>query len=221
MASDYCDLMRPGVQQFAYLRCPSKIRAALANAGGPRLSVEAVKRALTYLPTKVEGAHIGDPTDEDGEDFRVRMLVQPIVKNSPARALRMERRRIAALAALVPDRKEEEAPPPKPKLGRPPRGHFTPPQAFDLIERVCAELGVSEERFYARRRDGLAQAAASLVAVLLRERNPQAYSFKRLSHVFERNDHTTILHLVQSFGEYCQKHPQVAALYERLREGGK
>ena len=220
MASDYCDLMRPSVEQFAYLKCPNKIRAALVNAGGARVDLEAIKRTLANLPKKVEGTHIGEPTDGDGQDFRVKMLVPPVRKSDTARMLRMERRRIAALAALIPDRQQQPKPE-SPKIGRPREKRSVPIAAIALIERVCAELGVSEERFFAKKKQGLPFAARSLAATLLRERNPAVYTYPRLAYIMERNDHTTILHLISRFGECCEKFPEVAALYEQMRGAGE
>lgn len=219
MASEYHDIFKPQPEQFAYLKCPDKISRALVNAGGPRLSADVIKRRLSRLSTKVEGAHIGDPTESDGIDFRVAGLVpqRVVSKTSTARELQMERNRIAALAALVPDRSDKKPVPVENVRVRQP----IPKAAFDLIERVCGEFGLTDEQFYAPRRQGLIFAARALVAVVLHERNPLVYSYVRLADVLGRKDHTTIMHNVKRFDVCCQQFPQVAALYLKLREEGK
>lgn len=217
MASDFNDIFKPSAEQFAYLKCPDKISRALVNAGGPRLSADVIKRRLDR-PERVS-LTIGEPTISDGEDFRVRGLAPRHVVPKPPTAdqLRKERNRIAALAALVPDRADKKAAEPAKPVVRQP----IPRAAFQLIERVCAELGLTDERFFAIRTQGLPFAARSLVTVLLRERNPEVYSYPRIAEIMGRKDHSTMMYAVDQFGVCCRKFPQVAALYLELREGGE
>ena len=209
------------VEQFAYLKCPSKIRAAIINYGGPRLSVELIERRLSTLPKKVDGAHIGEPKESDGIDFRVAGLVKPRPQIVARKSLtEQDRQRIAELAKGVGDKQ----PPEKRKTFRykaPPRTYGGTAYAAKLIDRVCEGLEIPRDAFASESRQKFLVAARALVVKLLRERNEALYSYPRLAEIIGRGDHSTTINLMQKFDHYCTLFPEVADLYLKLREGGE
>ena len=76
------------VEQFAYLKSPEKIRVAIINEGGPRLSVEEIERRLSCMPRRLERVFVEEPVASDGADFRVAKL-KPETKPKPFKDLYM------------------------------------------------------------------------------------------------------------------------------------
>ena len=218
MATDFRDIMRVGVEQFAYLKCPSKVRAALINAGGPRLSVDAVARRLSTLPTR-DVTDVGEPTDSDAIEFRVTGLVKP-ERRKPTTLSDADRKRIADLAHGIGDK----APPEREKVFRfrkPPPVYESTAYADQLIEDVAQALGITRTELLSASRFKFLVAARSLVVKLLRDRNPEVYSYPRIASIMKRLDHSTMIYAHQQFGHYCKLYPVVADLYAEMREGGE
>lgn len=217
MASDYYDLMRVGVEQFAYLKCPSKIRAAVINAGGERVSVDEINRTLARLPKKVDGANIGEPTDGDGQDFRVAGLVKAKRKVKPITA--EERARIAELVKRLEVKAQEE---PKPVMPlREKLTHLSTEYAESVIDHVCEALRIPHEVFFSDTRYKFIVAARALVVAVLRGSDPTLYSYPRIAAIVGRKDHSTMIHAHRQFAHYCETYPEIWTVYEQLREGGK
>lgn len=220
MAADYVDLMHPSVTQFAYLKCPSKVRVAVINAGGPRLSVDAIRRQLERLPTKVEGAHIGEPTDGDGIDFRVRGTVTPLpARRGTSSITPEERKRIAELAKGIPDKPKQ--PNNVFRYKGPPPIYGSTSFADSVIDRVCEAMELPRETFFSSSRQKYVVAARAVVVRVLRDRNTAVYSYPRIAEIVGRNDHSTMIWAYQQFDHYCTLFPILRPLYEELREASK
>lgn len=222
MAADYPDIMHPTVKQFAYLGCPSKVRAAVINAGGPRLSDEVIKRHLARLPVKIEGHHVGEPTEGDAIDFRVRGTLAPQpkpVRRGVFTITAEERNRIAELAKGVPDKPVQSV-----KVFRykgPPPVYGSTSYADSVIERVCEVMELPRETFFSSSRQRYVVAARALVVRVLRDRNTAIYSYPRVAEIVGRKDHSTMINLYQQFETYCSLFPVIRPLYNELREAGK
>jgi hypothetical protein len=195
------------VEQFAYLKCPDKIRVAMINAGLGTPTIESVKRALDRLP-KRNLPRIGEPRDCDAIDYvrphrpkKVRQIVTP-----------EERARIAQIAATIPDKPE---PNPLRLLPKDPNaigGNY----GKELLEMVLRELGISDREFWGRRRKRYAAGAASLVATVLRKAHPTRYTYPMIARILGRNDHSTMIYAVQQWPVYAKMFPEMAVLYESI-----
>jgi hypothetical protein len=218
MTHDFHDFMVPTVEKFAYLKCPDKIRVAVINAGGPRLSVDAIQRRLDRLPVKVEGAHIGEPTEGDGIDFRVRGTVAPLpapVRRGTSTISPDERKRIAELAKGIPDKPKQSV-----QVFRwqgPPPVYGSTSYADSVIERVCDAMDLPRETFFSSSRQKYVVAARAVVVRVLRDRNTAIYSFPRIAEIVGRNDHSTMHWAYQQFDHYCNLFPILRPLYDELR----
>ena len=207
------------VEQFAYLKDPSKIRAAIINEGGPRLSVDAIERKLRALPRRAIREDVGEPTEHDGMDFRVAGLVKP-AKWKPATISEADRKRIAQLAQGIKDKpKPEKQKTFRYKSPKPSYGGTT--YAAELLKQVCDGLQIPVEAFRSESRQKFLVAARALVVRLLRERNPAIYPYPRIAEIVGRGDHSTAINLMRKFDHYCTLFPEIAALYLKLREGGE
>lgn len=195
------------VDQLAYLKCPDKIRAALINMGGPRLSVDEIKARLPERKY-VRGGNIEDWEDDEPE---------------PPRRLNLtaeERARIAAWAARIPDKER-----PKPndadivpaKAVRPKQNRVGEAYGADLIRYVLRKMNIPREAFFGGTKVGHVAAAGSMVAVLLRELDARTYSYPKIARILGRRDHTTIIHAVREWPRYSRDYPEYAALYEAMR----
>lgn len=209
------------VEQFAYLKCPSKIRAAIINEGGPRLSVEAIERKLGTMSRRIIRVDVGEPTEADGQDFRVIGLV----KREPVKPMRLSaetRARIAKLALAVKDRPAEERPKRQAfRYRRPAQPYTVTKYASRLIDDVCAALDIPREAFSSDSRQKFLVAARALVVKLLRERSVTLYSYPRIAEIVGRGDHSTMINAMRKFDHYCTLFPEIAALYLEMREGGE
>lgn len=208
------------VEQFAYLKCPSKIRAAIINEGGPRLSVETIQRKLSTLPSRIIRVDVGEPTEEDGLDFRVAGLVQ----REPAKRFNLsaeDRARIAGLAAGVKDKPAPEAKPRTFTYRRPARTYTGTEYAAGLIDQVCEALDIPRQAFSSDSRQKFLVAARALVVRLLRERSVALYSYPRIAEIVGRGDHSTMINAMNKFDHYCTLFPEIAALYLEMRGGGE
>lgn len=205
------------VEQFAYLRCPSKIRAAIINEGGPRLSVEAIQHKLSTLPRRIIREDVGEPTEHDGRDFRVNGLVKP---GKAMTVSAEERAKIEALAKAIPNKPKPE--PAKVFRYRAPRtNHVGTAYADGLIDRACKELKIPRKVLLSKARYKYLVAVRSMICVLLRERNAEVYSYPRIASILKRKDHTTVIYAFHHFEDYCTLYPDVAALYLEMRESGR
>lgn len=205
------------VEQFSYLKCPSKIRAALINAGGPRLSIEAIERKLSTLPRGYVHGDVGEPKETDGFDFRVAGLVPAQSKprtGKPRNRQNLARIKAAAKAANEKQTTDLRYVREKPTIAGTPFSEA-------LIEEVCEALDVPQEVLLSSSRWWRLAAVRSLIVVLLRERNAGIYSYPRIARILGRGDHSTIIHSHQRFEHYCTIYPDVAALYLEMREGGE
>lgn len=221
MTHDFHDFMVPTVEKFAYLKCPDKIRVAVINAGGPRLSVDAIQRRLNLLPSKVEGAHIGEPEDGDEADFRVRGLVgtQPM-RPGISRITKQERETIARMAACIKDRNPDSPNQPISVRDASLPEHRIIDYPRYLIKRVCEGLEIPREVFFSASRIPYLVAARALVVKILRDRNPAAYSYPRVADIIKRRDHTTAINLYHQFDKYRVTYSVIDRLYNELRQGG-
>lgn len=207
------------VEQLAYLKCPERIRVALVNMGEPAPALDVIKRRLSRLGSRVEGAHIGEPTHSDGMDFRVTgLVVAPKPRLGVSSITPEERARIAKLAQGIPDRPRE------PKQATSAFRYKGPPPVYGsttfadkVIDRVCDALELPRQTFFSSSRQKYVVAARSLVVKVLRERNTAVYSYPRIAEIVGRNDHSTMIHSFQQFDNYCRMFPQIAELYAELR----
>lgn len=219
MTHEFNDFMVPTVEQFAYLKCPDKIRAAVINAGGPRLSPDAIKTRLARLPVKIEGAHIGEPTEGDGIDFCVRGIVKPLpARRGTSTITAEERKRIAELAKGIPDKPKQKTAVLRYK--GPPPVYGSTSYADSVIERVCDAMDLPRETFFSASRQKYVVAARSLVTRVLRDRNTAVYSYPRIAEIVGRNDHSTMIWAYEQFDHYCTLFPILRRIYDELR-GGK
>jgi hypothetical protein len=208
------------VEQLSYLRCPDKIRANLINMGGPRLSIAEIERRLARLPVKVEGAHIGDPTEGDGIDFRVRGIVKPLpARRGTSTITAEERKRIAELAKGIPDKPKQKTAVLRYK--GPPPVYGSTSYADSVIDRVCDAMDLPRETFFSASRQKYVVAARSLVTRVLRDRNTAVYSYPRIAEIVGRNDHSTMIWAYEQFDHYCTLFPILRRIYDELREAGK
>ena len=215
------------VEQFAYLKCPSKIRAAIINEGGPRLSVDMIEQKLTLSGTRRAYQSVGDPTEADGEVFAPRGFnvpaFKPVPKSKPKLVLTDgERARIAAIAAKIPDRVVDK---PRRVMRKkrlvPTAENFTD----QLISFVLRRARMNRASFFKKRRQGKPKGAAALVATVLRELDPKKYSYPKIARILRKDDHTTIMWAVERWPFYTEEWPDLADVYadvwEALREGGE
>lgn len=182
------DLMRPSVEQFLYLKCPHKIRAAVINAGGKPVSVKEIEARLPRVRVREE---VDEP-----EPMKPRKFV----------LTREERARIAAIAARIPDKKpviDVELREPK-TLGK------------DLVRFVMREMMIPTNEFFCGSREGHVRAAAAMVAVLLRAHNPERYSYPKIARILRVKCHTTVMHAVRRWPFYAEQYPQYRELHDSL-----
>ena len=219
VASSYYDIMHVSVEQFAYLKCPDKVRAAYINAGGDPVSLDVIKQRLARLPSRVDGFNVGDPTDSDAECFRVAGLVRAV---QPRKAITDEERKvIAMLAQGIKDKPVKRRRVSKAKPRVKPAPIVNTDFATALIEQACERTGVAVEEFFSTGRLKHVVAVRSLVVTILRERSETVYSYPRIAKILRKHCHSTIIHAHQQFPHYCDLFPAVADLYAELRETGQ
>ena len=214
------------VEQFAYLKDPSKIRAAIINEGGPRLSVDAIERKLRGSRRGVIRDGIGDPTDKDGEFYApVGLLAaKRLPAHKPPAKLAIteeERARIAAIAAKIPNRVVD-----KPRRVMAVKLDPTAANFTDQLIRFCLRKAkMKHKTLFRPRRNGRAAAVASLIAVILRDFDARKYSYPRIARALRRGDHTTIIYSASQWPVYAERWPELKAIYSaamrELREGGE
>lgn len=185
------------VEQLAYLKCPDKIRAALINMGGPRLSIDEVKARLPQNEY-VRGGNIPDYVEPEP------------VKPKGLRLTPEERAKIAAIAAGIPNR---VTPIDTSKLAEPKT------LGKDLVRLVLREMNIPTGEFFGGTRCGHVRAAGALVAVVLRQVDPELYSYPQIARIVGRRDHTTIIHAVRRWPDFAEQYPEYKALYERIMAG--
>jgi hypothetical protein len=152
------------IEQFAYLKTPDKVRAAMINCIGHAPPMSAIEKTLKKIEARKPIRIIGEPTDADGIDYRVN--VKPT--RTPARSLsQIERRK----AAPKPIRKVK----PEPVSYQP--NEYTK----RLVKVICEKMGLDEPTFYSKSRWKEYVMARAIVVKLLRERNPGLYSSRRIS----------------------------------------
>jgi hypothetical protein len=217
VASDFHGIMRPSVERFAYLRCPSKIRVAIINEGGPRLSLQTIERKLAGMPRRITRVDVGEPIESDGEDYRVAGLVK--VEKSPRTRKPRNRQNLARVKQAAQAAATTTASGLRYTRSRPDVG--STPFSDALIEEVCEALAVPQDLLLGPSRWWKLAAVRSLIVVLLRERGEAIYSYPRIARILGRTCHTTIVHSYQRFEHYCAIYPDVAALYLEMREPGK
>lgn len=230
MASKFCDIMHPTIDQFVYLKCPVKIGQALWRAGGPRLSVDQVERKLVTRGRPRPVNDVGEPDDSDAVIWQPRGLAAKFLRKPPApvkpRKPKLvitaeERARIAAIAATIPDRVEEKPHRVMRKKLDPTAANF-PDQ---LIRYVLRQAGLNRASFFKKRRRGKEKAAAALVAVVLRDLDARKYSYPKLARILRKKDHTTIVHAVARWPFYAEEWPDLdvihAAICDELQGGGE
>ena len=216
MASSYYDIFHVEVRQFAYLKCPSKIRAAMINAGGERLSVDTIRRRLLDISSGQPMAHIGEPRESDGRDFRVAGLVR-LEPARPPRISDEERKRIAELAAKIPQRK-----PPRTFREKIAQANYCSTDFSDaVVDHVCAALDITPDVLKGNSRQKYLVAARALVVRVLRERNPVVYSYPRCAVIVGRRDHSTMINLFNQFDYYCTLFPALREIYHEISGGAQ
>ena len=181
------------INELAYLKCPDKIRTALINTTGTAPSVEVIRQRLGLRSQPVVRI-IEEPTDADGEDFRVRGLVREAdpKRRPPSRIYK-----------------------PKPATLLP-REYKSTALSEALVREVCRRMGITETQFYSSSRKPRHVHSRAIVCRVLRERNIAVYSFPRIGACIGREDHSTVRHLVMKFDVYC-RHPDVWDVYEAVR----
>jgi len=115
-----------------------------------------------------------------------------------------ERERIAAIAAKIPDRKDNL----KPIELIPVRQ----PYATRLIDRTLHLAGVSKRKWNQPRRNGRVAAISSALAFSLKKKDSEFYSYPKIARILGRKDHTTIIYAVEHWPRFAQKYPDVAEI---------
>jgi hypothetical protein len=196
------------VRSLAYLKTPDKIRAALINMGGPRLSLDKIERELSTLPRGDIRPPVDEPTERDAVDYRIPSLCPQTKAPKPRRATLItpeERARIAKLAAAIPNKGPVRAVPQPKDVG----------YGESLARYVMHRAGLNSRTFFApSRRNRRVAAAAALVAVLLREDG--RYSYPMIARILRRKDHTTIVYAVQNWPRYAEQYPEFQWLHNEL-----
>jgi hypothetical protein len=188
------------IEQFAYLKTPDKVRAAMINCIGHAPPMSAIEKALKKIEARKPIRIIGEPTDADGIDYRVN--VKPT--RAPARSLsQIERRKLA--------------PKPMRKVNATLPSYQPNEYTKKLVKQICKKMCLDEVTFYSKSRWKEYVMARAIAVRLLRERNPALYSFAFIARCIGRGDHSTAHHLYNQFDIYAEHYPAVKAVYEELR----
>lgn len=206
------------VRSLSYLKCPVKIQRALRDYGEPVPPVEVIERQLAKIASVHLYPDVGEPTQYDGNDFRVQGLItESQLPKGVTTITPKERDDIARIVARIGNSK------PKPRAQsfrhNATNGHASTGFADALVSRVCDGLGISLKEFLGASRKKRLVAARALVVRVLRERNSLMYSYPRCAAIVGRKDHTTMIHAYHNFETYCAQFPEVAKVYDELREG--
>jgi hypothetical protein len=184
------------IDQLAYLKSPDKIRAAMINTTGRAPSIAVIERRLKELEPKLNRWDVGEPTDEEGQHFVVRGLVEP----EPVKVERPKPPKVSK--------------PRKPWVPRKPTATLL---SEKLVKLVCEEMRLDVAEFYSTSRLRPYVHARAIVCQVLRERNEKIYSWERLGACIARTDHSTVGHLLKNFDVYCRT-PGVWEVYDRVRD---
>jgi DNA-binding transcriptional MocR family regulator len=194
------------IDELAYLKCPSKIRAAMINTTGRAPTVEAIRRKLEETESRrVNRWNVGEPEESDGEGYI-----------SPQGLMRLQRHNERQRAIA------ERAPAPPKRIKRPRPIVFTPskPKPTLLSERVvrevCQRMDLDIRIFYSNSRNKRYVHARAIVCKVLRERNIEVYSMPRIGACICREDHSTVRHLLMNFDVYC-RYPGIWDVYNEVR----
>jgi hypothetical protein len=186
------------IDELAYLKCPTKIRAALINTTGRAPSVDTIRRRIEDKQSRARPfSSIGEPQDCDAVDYI-----------SPQAQAALERRKPRPKRIYRPHK-------PKPQ-NLVPREHKATILSERLVREVCKRMDVKESAFYSSTRTRRHVHARAIVCKVLRERNESVYSFPRIGACIAREDHSTVRHLIMNFDVYC-RHPDVWDVYEAVR----
>ncbi len=188
------------IEQLAYLKTPDKIRAALINTTGSAPSLYAIERRLSTL-AKTPTRSVPEPLDRDAIDY-----VAPWI-------LRREQKRKEREERLAKAVEEVKKPNPLPMV---PFKHNGTPQSHKLVEFVCKTLGLDACDFYGPTRLKEYVHARSIVAKVLRERNPSIYSYPKIGTCVGRSDHSTVINLLRNFETYC-RYPHIWETYQAAK----
>lgn len=88
-----------------------------------------------------------------------------------------------------------------------------------ILSETAAEFEVSVDDLTGRSRAKYLCCARAVAYRLMRDRrkpNGELYSMNQIAG-FVRRDHTTIIHSLSQFENYCRAYPEVSEHYERLR----
>ena len=187
---------------IAYLGDASKIRARTCDMFGrspPLFICERIvtERAQRMAPDNLLGA--GEPQDTDERPFTVRRLVKGVSVARPRLAV--------AVVTLPVERKGLDLSIPG-----------------ELALAICKAFEVTPAAMFGHSRDTQVVAARSVFIRILRERKTpkgeHRFSMAAIAKRVNRNDHTTIRHMLQTYEARAKRFPQMDRVYQELKAMG-
>lgn len=188
------------IHRFAkYYKRPDTVRAALINTFGHAPSIERVASIMAGAPVGPRERAPEEPKESDGIDFAPRELGWNHIING--------------VVPRRPKEPEEVEPFDHGKV-------VMMPLSQRLAHEVCHELELDRDKLFSKNRTKPYVHARALIAVLLREKGGQAYSYPQIARMLGRTDHSSVINWVRNFFlVYCRQDDRLWPLYKQL--GGK
>jgi hypothetical protein len=197
------------IDRLSYLKCPKKIRSYIMRDYGNAPTVAEIQRRLTKSDECQQRWNVGEPEPSDARDFQVKSAL-PIAEIRTVQTATQRRRNVSFFEAAKAFNKDWlSSLPEKPKPDLMPTG--TANELATAVARVFG-MDLAELRTDSRRRKHVVPRA--LIAKLLRERNPKVYSFPRIAACVGRKDHSTVIHMIDRFPDFCREYPEVYEVYK-------
>lgn len=169
-----------------YISDPSKIFAYVKNNWGRSPDLDKIK---SYIPKHIIRQDIGEPTEADAEDYRLRTFAMP-----------------------EPVKKEWVAPNPTnrpwPKWYKP---HGQRIAAADLIRKVAYDFNMTPAELIGGGNAATFVGARAVVIKILRQRG---HSYPVIGRILGGRDHSTVINSYRNFDYYAKRDPRVAEAYE-------
>lgn len=93
------------------------------------------------------------------------------------------------------------------------------PSASHLIHAVARAFYIAPADLTGGKRNKVLVAARAVIAKLLRERNPDVWSYPKIARAIGRKDHSTVINLIDTWEQRCRQIPAMRQVY--LMMGGK
>lgn len=187
---------------IAYLGDASKIRARTCDMFGRSPPLAACERIIAERAGKLAPANLigaGEPDDTDAKHFKPRGLVKGV---TPPRI----RQPAMVLTIAVENRGLDLAIP------------------TELAAAIAKAFGVSRIAMLGHSRDTQVVAARSVYIRLLRDRldekGEHRFSLKQIAKRINRNDHSTVTHMLATYPVRAKRFPQMDAVYRELKAMG-